>query len=239
MTTSGESGLSIAGLIGFAVASALAGLAQSFGVLVMARALQGGFGALLAPSALSILTTAFTDPQERGRAFGIYGAIAGGGGAIGLLLGGVLTEYLNWRFTLFVNLLFAIPAAAAAVVLLVNERPATTPKLDVPGALTATSGLFALVFGFSNAETHGWGAPLTVGSLLASAVLLSAFVVLQARGKHPLLPLRVVLDRDRGASFGSMAIAGSGSFGVFLFLTYYLQRTLGFSPIATGLAFLP
>ncbi len=229
----------ITGLIGFAVASALAGMAQSFGVLVMARALQGGFGALLAPSALSILTTAFTDPRERGRAFGIYGAIAGGGGAIGLLLGGVLTEYLNWRFTLFVNLLFAIPAAAAAVVLLVNERPATTPKLDVPGALAATSGLFALVFGFSNAETHGWGAPLTIGSLLASALLLSTFVVLQARGKHPLLPLRVLLDRDRGASFGAMAIAGSGSFGVFLFLTYYLQRTLGFSPISTGLAFLP
>jgi EmrB/QacA subfamily drug resistance transporter len=229
----------ITGLIGFAVASAMAGLAHSFGVLVLARALQGGFGALLAPSALSILTTAFTNPQERGRAFGIYGAIAGGGGAIGLLLGGVLTEYLNWRFTLFVNLLFAIPAAAAAVVLLVNERPETTPKLDIPGAVTATTGLFALVFGFSNAETHGWGAPLTVGSLVASAVLLSVFVVLQARGKNPLLPLRVILDRDRGASFGAMAIAGSGSFGVFLFLTYYLQRTLGFSPISTGLAFLP
>ncbi|HEY4894683.1 MAG TPA: MFS transporter [Solirubrobacteraceae bacterium] len=229
----------IAGLIGFAVASALAGVAQSLGMLVAARALQGAFGALLAPSALSILTTAFTDPGERGKAFGIYGAIAGGGGAIGLLLGGVLTQYIDWRSTMFVNLVFAIPAAAAAVVLLTSERPASRPRLDLPGVASATAGLFALVYGFSNAETHGWGAPLTVGSLAAGAVLLVSFVVLQARGEHPLLPLRVVLDRDRGASFGAMAIAGSGSFGVFLFLTYYLQRNLGFSPIKTGVAFLP
>jgi EmrB/QacA subfamily drug resistance transporter len=229
----------VTGLLGFALASAMAGLAQSLGMLVAARALQGAFGALLAPSALSILTTTFTDRQERGTAFGIYGAIAGGGGAIGLLLGGVLTQYIDWRSTLFVNLVFAVPAAAAAMALLVNERPAVRAKLDIPGVATATSGLFALVYGFSNAETHGWGAALTVGSLAVSAVLLVSFVVLQARGKHPLLPLRVVLDRDRGASFGSMAIAGSGSFGVFLFLTYYLQRNLGFSPIKTGLAFLP
>jgi EmrB/QacA subfamily drug resistance transporter len=229
----------VAGLLGFALASALAGLAQNLGMLVAARGLQGAFGALLAPSALSILTTAFTDPQERGTAFGIYGAIAGGGGAIGLLLGGVLTQYIDWRSTLFVNLLFAVPAAAAALVLLVNELPVTRPRLDLPGVGTATGGLFALVYGLSNAETHSWGAPLTVGSLIVGAVLLVSFVVLQARGEHPLLPLRVVLDRDRGASFGSMAIAGSGSFGVFLFLTYYLQRTLGFSPIKTGLAFLP
>jgi EmrB/QacA subfamily drug resistance transporter len=229
----------VVGLLGFALASAMAGLAQSLGMLVAARALQGAFGALLAPSALSILTTTFTDPQERGTAFGIYGAIAGGGGAIGLLLGGVLTQYIDWRSTLFVNLLFAVPAAMAAVVLLVNELPVSRPKLDIPGVATATGGLFALVYGFSNAETHGWGAGLTVGSLAVSAVLLVTFVVLQARGKQPLLPLRVLLDRDRGASFGAMAIAGSGSFGVFLFLTYYLQRTLGFSPIKTGLAFLP
>ena len=229
----------ITGLLGFALASALAGLAQSFDVLVVARAMQGAFGALLAPSALSILTTAFTDPKERGKAFGIYGAIAGGGGAIGLLLGGVLTQYIDWRSTLFVNLLFAVPAAVAAFVLLFNERPEVRPRLDVPGALTATSGLFALVYGFSNAETHGWGAQLTLAALAGSAVLLGAFAVLQARGKHPLLPPRVLLDRDRGASFGAMAIAGSGSFGVFLFLTYYLQRTLDFSPVSTGLAFLP
>jgi EmrB/QacA subfamily drug resistance transporter len=229
----------IGGLVGFALASAVAGLAQSFGVLVAARGLQGVFGALLAPSALSILTTTFADPGERGTAFGIYGAIAGGGGALGLLLGGVLTQYIDWRSTMFVNLVIAIPAAAAAVVLLVNERPAVRPKLDLAGTATATTGLFALVYGFSNAETHSWGAPLTIGSLAASAVLLVTFVLLQSRGKHPLLPLRVVLDRDRGGSLLAMAVAGSGMLGVFLFLTYYLQRTLGFSPVTTGLAFLP
>jgi EmrB/QacA subfamily drug resistance transporter len=229
----------IAGLIGFALVSALAGLAQSFEVLVAARALQGAFGALLAPSALSILTTTFANPEERGRAFGIYGGIAGGGSAIGLLLGGALTEYIDWRSTMFVNLVFAIPTAAAAVFLLVNERPTVRPKLDLPGAATASMGLFALVYGVSNAETHSWGAPLTIGSLAASALLLTTFVLLQSWGRHPLLPLRVVLDRQRGGSFLAVGIAGSGIFAVFLFLTYYLQDTLGFSPLKTGLAFLP
>jgi EmrB/QacA subfamily drug resistance transporter len=229
----------IAGLIGFALASAMAGLAQSFEVLVAARALQGAFGALLAPSALSILTTTFANPVERGRAFGIYGGIAGGGGAIGLLLGGALTEYIDWRSTMFVNLVFAVPTAAAAVFLLVNERPTVRPKLDLPGAATASMGLFALVYGVSNAETHSWGAPLTLGSLAASALLLGTFVLLQSRGQHPLLPLRVVLDRQRGGSFLAVGIAASGVFAVYLFLTYYLQDTLGFSPLKTGLAFLP
>jgi EmrB/QacA subfamily drug resistance transporter len=229
----------IVGLSGFAVMSALAGFAQSFDVLVAARALQGAFGALLAPSALSILTTTFTDPEERGRAFGIYGAIAGGGGALGLLLGGVLTEALDWRATMFVNLLFAVPVAVAASRLLVNERPTVRPKLDLPGTLTGSAGLFALVYGFANAETHTWGAPLTIGFLAAGVVLLSAFIAIQARGKNPLLPLRVILDRDRGGSYLAIGIVGAGMFGVFLFLTYYLQRTLGFTPIQTGLAFLP
>jgi EmrB/QacA subfamily drug resistance transporter len=229
----------IIGLSGFAVMSALGGFAQSFGVLVVARAMQGAFGALLAPSALSILTTTFRDPAERGRAFGIYGAIAGGGGAIGLLLGGVLTQYLDWRATMFVNLAFALPAAVAAVTLLVNERPATRPKLDVPGTLAGSGGLFALVYGFANAQSHGWGAALTIGALGSAVVLLGLFLVLQARGRHPLLPLRVILDRDRGGSYLAIGITGAGMFGVFLFLTYYLQQTLGFSPLRSGLAFLP
>ena len=229
----------IVGLGGFAVMSALAGFAQSFDVLVAARALQGAFGALLAPSALSILTTTFRDPEERGRAFGIYGAIAGGGGAIGLLLGGVLTEFLDWRATMFVNLAFALPAALAASALLVNERPAIRPKLDVGGTLAGSGGLFALVYGFANAQTHGWGAALTIGALAAAAVLLSLFLALQARGRHPLLPLRVILDRDRGGSYLAVGITGAGMFGVFLFLTYYLQQTLGFTPLRSGLAFLP
>jgi EmrB/QacA subfamily drug resistance transporter len=229
----------IIGLSGFAAMSALAGFAQSFDVLVAARALQGAFGALLAPSALSILTTTFTNPEERGRAFGIYGAIAGGGGAIGLLLGGILTQYLDWRATMFVNLAFAVPAALAASALLINERSSFHARLDLPGTLAGSTGLFALVYGFANAETHSWGAPLTIGALAASVVLLASFVVLQARGKHPLLPLRVILDRDRGGSYLAIGVTGAGMFGVFLFLTYYLQRTLGFSPIQTGLAFLP
>jgi EmrB/QacA subfamily drug resistance transporter len=208
-------------------------------VLVAARALQGVFGALLAPGALSLLTTTFTEPGERAKAFGIFGAIAGGGAAIGLLLGGILTEYLSWRWCLYVNLLFAVPAALAAFVLLHNQKPAVRPRLDIPGTITACAGLFALVYGFSNAETHSWSDPLTIGCLAASVVLLTAFVAVQRRSSHPLLPLRVVLDRSRGGAYLAVGISGIGLFGVFLFLTYYLQQTLGFSPIQTGAGFLP
>jgi EmrB/QacA subfamily drug resistance transporter len=229
----------IAGLIGFATASAVGGLADSFGVLVAARAAQGAFGALLAPSALGLLTTTFTDPSERGKAFGIYGAIAGGGGAIGLLLGGVLTEYLSWRWSLYVNLVIAIPAAAGALALLNNGAHAAGARIDLPGTLTATSGVFALVFGFSKAETLGWGDPVTFGFLAAGIVLLAGFVAIEARVSHPLLPLRVIADRNRGGAYLAAGLVAIGMFGVFLFLTYYLQQTLGFSPVTTGLAFLP
>jgi EmrB/QacA subfamily drug resistance transporter len=229
----------IAGLLGFALASALGGTAQSFGVLVASRALQGVFGALLAPAALSLLTTTFTLPNERAKAFGIFGAIAGGGSAIGLLLGGILTEYLSWRACLYVNLLFAVPAAFISFRMLVNVVPATRPRLDFPGAITATSGLFALVYGFSHAETTSWGDGLTIFALVSAAILLVAFVSIQRVSSNPLLPMRVVLDRMRGGAYLAMGIAGAGMFGVFLFLTFYLQNTLGFSPIQTGLAFLP
>jgi EmrB/QacA subfamily drug resistance transporter len=231
----------IVGLVGFAIASAIGGAAGSFGVLVFARALQGVFGALLAPAALSLLTTTFTDPVERNKAFGVFGAIAGVGGGVGLLLGGVLTEYLSWRWCLYVNLFFAIPAAIGAFSVLHSGTQHATgqrPKLDIPGTLTITGGLFALVYGFSNAETNGWGDPLTIAMLVASAVLIAAFVLVQLRVKHPLLPLRVVLDRNRGGSYLAFGIVSTGMFGVFLFLTYYLQRTLGYSPVETGLAFL-
>ena len=179
-------------------------------MLVAARAAQGVFGALLAPAALGLLTTTFTDPSERAKAFGIFGAIAGGGAAIGLLLGGLLTEYASWRWCLYVNLLFAIPAAVAAFSLLHNVVPAHRPKLDVPGTITATTGLFALVYGFSHAETTSWGDPLTVGMLAASAVLLTSFVLIQLRSKNPLLPLRIVLDRGRGGAYLAMGLAGAG-----------------------------
>jgi EmrB/QacA subfamily drug resistance transporter len=229
----------IAGLIGFAGASAVGGAAQSFEVLVGARALQGMFGALLAPAALSILTTTFTDPEERGKAFALYAAIAGMGGAIGLLLGGALTEVLDWRWCLYVSIVFAVPAAIGAARLMRHVPTRVRPRLDIPGVLTASSGLFALVFGLARAETDGWGDPVTLGCLFASAVLLVAFVGLQRRVAQPLLPLRVVADRDRGASFLAIGTASAGLFGLFLFLTYYLQDTKGMTALETGLAFLP
>ena len=227
------------GLIGFAGASAIGGAAPSFEALIAARALQGAFAALLAPAALSLLTTTFTDPGERGKAFGVYGAIAGSGAAVGLLLGGVLTEILDWRSTMYVNLAFAVPAAIAAVRLLVNQRPAVRPRIDIPGVLVASAGLFALVYGFANAETDGWRAPLTIGMLAFGALAIAAFAVIERRAAHPLLPPRVVRDRDRGAAFLAVGIAAIAMFGTFLFLTYFLQQNLGFSPIEAGLAFLP
>jgi EmrB/QacA subfamily drug resistance transporter len=230
----------VTGLAGFAIASALGGVAQGFGVLVVARALQGGFAALLAPAALSLLTTTFTVPSERNKAFGVFGVIAGSGAAVGLILGGALTQYLDWRWCMYVNLLLAIPAAIAALRLLGAEvAPAAKPRIDIPGAITASAGLFALVYGFSNAETHGWNAPLTIAALAAGVALLAAFIAIERRVDHPLLPLRVVADRGRGGAYLAVAIVGAGMFGVFLFLTYYLQQTLGFSPLKTGLAFLP
>ena len=229
----------IAGLIGFAVVSAVGGAAQNFETLVAARALQGVFGAMLAPAALSLLTTTFTVPAERAKAFGIFGAIAGSGAAAGLLLGGLLTEYLNWRFCLYVNLAIAVPAAAGAWALLHNQPHPSRPRLDFPGAITASAGLFSLVYGFSHAETTSWANTLTIVALAASVVFLSVFAWLQTRVEHPLLPLRVVLDRNRGGAYLAVAIAGAGMFGVFLFLTYYLQLTRGMSPIMTGLAFMP
>lgn len=230
----------IAGLIGFAVASAIGGAAESFGMLVASRALQGVFGALLAPAALSLLTTTFTDPAERAKAFAIYGGIAGAGGAVGLLLGGVLTEYLSWRWCLYVNLAFAGVAAAGASRLLVRTpQTGERPVIDLPGVVTSAAGLFLLVFGFSRAETDGWAAALTIGSLALSAVLLAAFVLIERRSEHPLLPLGIVLDRARGGSFLAVLLSGAGMFAIFLFLTYYMQTSLGMSPIETGFAFLP
>jgi EmrB/QacA subfamily drug resistance transporter len=229
----------IAGLIGFAGASALGGAAQSFGLLVGARALQGAFGAMLAPAALSLLTTTFTDPAERGKAFGIYAGIAGMGGAIGLLLGGALTELLDWRWCLYVSIAFAVPAATAGMRLLHHVPAPARPRLDLPGTLAASTGLFALVFGLSRAQTDGWGDPVTLAVLAASGALLVAFVALQRRVAQPLLPLRLITDRNRGGSFLAIGIASAGIFGLFLFLTFYLQNTKGMTPLETGLAFLP
>jgi EmrB/QacA subfamily drug resistance transporter len=230
----------IIGLIGFAGASALGGAAGSFGMLVGARALQGAFGALLAPTALAVLTTTFTIPKERARAFGIFGAIAGAGGAVGLLLGGVLTENLNWRWNLYINVVIAVIAVIGAVVFVGSiQRTGPRPRLDIPGTVLVSGALFGLVYGFSNAETDGWGSPLTWGMLVAAVVLMIGFVISQRRASHPLLPLPIILDRNRGAAYSSVLIAAIGLFGIFLFVTYFLQTSLHYSPIKTGLAFLP
>jgi EmrB/QacA subfamily drug resistance transporter len=230
----------MSGLAGFAAASALGGAAENFTMLVVARTAQGTFGALLAPAALALLTTTFTDSKERGKAFGIFGAIAGTGAAIGLLLGGVLTEYLSWRWSMFINLIFAGVAFIGAVSLLQRQRSGgTRPALDVPGAVTGSAGLFCIVYGFANASSHSWSSPPVWGYLAGGTVLLAGFVVLQNRVAHPLLPMRVVLDRDRGGAYLAVLLTGVGIFGVFLFLTFYLQQNLGLSPIRTGVAFLP
>jgi EmrB/QacA subfamily drug resistance transporter len=229
----------IGGLLGFALASAIGGLAQSFGTLVAARALQGAFGALLAPSALSLLTVTFAGASDRPKAFGIFGAIAAGGASVGLLLGGVLTQVLSWRWCLYVNLIIAIPTAILALRLLINHSDPERARIDLPGVLLESVGLFALVYGFSNAELRSWTAPVTIFALVASPVLLVAFVARERRAEHPLLPLHIVWDRARGGAYASILLAAAGLFGVFLFLTYYMQQNLGYSPITTGLAFLP
>jgi EmrB/QacA subfamily drug resistance transporter len=229
----------LAGALGFAAASAVGGAATSFGMLVTARAAQGAFGALLAPAALSILTTTFSDPKERGKAFGVYGAIVGAGGAIGLVLGGVLTEYLTWRWCLYVNLIFAGLAVMGAVLLLKQQRARAGTRLDLPGVALASASMFCLVYGFSNAASHNWHTPSTYGFLAAGVALLAVFAWWQSRAASPLLPPRVVLDRNRGGAYLAVLTAGAGIFGVFLFLTYYLQQTLGYSPVVSGVAFLP
>ncbi|WP_097320563.1 MFS transporter [Paractinoplanes atraurantiacus] len=227
------------GLAGFALASALGGVAPSFGVLVAARAAQGAFGALLAPAALALITTTFTDSKERTKAFSIFGAVAASGGAIGLLLGGVLTEYLSWRWCMFVNIIFAVAAIVGAAALLPRAVRTARPRFDVAGVLTVTLGLVAIVYGFARAESAGWSDALTLGALAVGVVLVAVFVLVEHRVAHPLLPLRVVLDRDRGGAMLVLGLLSVGLFGLFLFLTYYLQITLGFSALMTGVAFVP
>ena len=227
------------GLAGFAPASALGGAAPSLAVLVGARALQGAFAALLTPTALSLLAVTFTEPRERAKAFAIYGGIAGGGAALGLLVGGALTQYLTWRWCLYVNVPIAIGAALMGGTVLAPSRAARGRRLDLPGVLLASACLVALVYGCAQAGSQGWGSGSVVGPLLASAGLLILFGFWEARATTPLLPLRVVLDRNRGGAYLSALLAIAGMYGAFLFLTYYLQVVLHYSPLQAGLAFLP
>jgi EmrB/QacA subfamily drug resistance transporter len=227
------------GLIGFAIASAVGGSAATFGILLAARAVQGAFAALLAPAALSLLTTTFTEPAERSKAFGVFGAVAGSGAAIGLLLGGGLTEYLSWRWCLYVNLAIAAIAFAIGMIVLERDRIRPSAPLDIPGTVTVSGGLFMVVFGFAHAETAGWLNPLTITYLAVGVALLVVFVALQHRVPHPLLPLRVILDRNRAGGYLATFVVAIGLFGVLLFLTYYLQAIEGFSAVRSGVAFLP
>ena len=236
----GRRNMFLIGLVGFAAASALGGAAPNFEVLVIARALQGVAGAMLAPAALSLLSTTFTEAKERATAFAVFGGIAGSGAAIGMLLGGVLTEYLNWRWTLFVNVAISVVAIAGAATLIPRHpRTDDRPSLDIPGTVLVSAGLFGIVYGFANAESHPWSAPSTWGFLAGGIVLMAVFTWWQTRAPHPLLPLRVILERNRGGSYLAMFLTGIGMFGVFLFLNYYLQVILRYSPVMTGLAFLP
>ncbi|MEU0848041.1 MFS transporter [Streptomyces flaveolus] len=229
----------VIGLIGFAAASALGGAAVGPSMLFGARALQGVFAAVLAPSALSLLTTTFTDPKERGKAFGIYGALAGSGAAVGFIVGGVLTEFLNWRWCLFVNIPIAVVAVTGALALLRDRPGHADVRLDVPGVVLGCGGLVALVYGFSEAQPRGWTDPLVLALFAAGVVLLGIFVWWQTRAPVPLLPLHIIRDRNRAGCFLTMMLAVIGMFGLFLFMTYYLQVILDYSPVQTGLAFLP
>ncbi|MEV7977309.1 DHA2 family efflux MFS transporter permease subunit [Streptomyces sp. NPDC086519] len=227
------------GLVGFAAASALGGAAVNQGMLFGARALQGVFAALLAPAALSLLATTFTDPKDRGKAFGIFGAIIGAGAAVGLLAGGFLTQYLDWRWCLYVNVPIALVAFAGAWVLLPDGGRHPDARLDVPGALLGSAGMLSLVYGFSEAESRSWGDGLVLALLTGGVALLGLFGYWQTRARVPLLPMTVVRDRQRIGSFLTVLLVTVGMFGVFLFLTYYMQRVLGYSPVKTGVAYLP
>ena len=235
----GRKKIFLIGLIGFAAASALGGIASTQGLLFGARALQGVFAALLAPAALSIISVTFTVPTERAKAFGVMGAISGGGAAIGLIVGGTLTEFFSWRWCLGVN----VPIAALAFFLatrFVHESKADGNRAyDIPGVITATAGLFSLTYGFNQAATSGWADGHTLGFLGTAVILLITFVMIEKRVANPMLPLRVVTDRNRGGSYLGSLVVGAGLFSMFLFLGLYLQVILGYSPLKSGFAFLP
>ncbi|MET0967236.1 MAG: MFS transporter, partial [Nakamurella sp.] len=235
----GRKKILIIALSGFAVASAVGGFAQSGWELFVARAFQGAFAAMLAPAALSLVTVTFHAAKERAKAFAVFGAISGGGAAVGLLLGGVLTEYASWRWCLFVNIPIAIIAVLAAIPVLRESKVEGGTHYDIPGAVLATAGLGTLVWAFTQPAEHGWGSINTLGWLAVSVILLLAFVLVELRSSSPLLPLRIVQNRNRAGAYVVGLLVGAGLFAVFLFLTYYLQLVLQYTPIQAGFAFLP
>jgi EmrB/QacA subfamily drug resistance transporter len=226
-----------AGIAVFTLASLLGGLAPNEGLLIAARILQGVGAALAAPSALALITTTFPAGKPRNTAMGVYAAMGGVGATVGLLLGGTLTDVLDWRWVFFVNIPIGLAVLAGTRTLVEAERH--PGRLDVPGAITGTGGLIALVYGITRGGEHGWTNGLTLASFAAAAVLLVAFLVLQARITNPMMPLRLFKDRNRWGSYATMLFIGAGMFATFYFLTLYMQLILGYSPVKTGFAFLP
>jgi EmrB/QacA subfamily drug resistance transporter len=241
----GRRNIFVIGLIGFAIASGVGGASTGFGMLVASRAVQGAFAALLAPAALSLLGTTFPggagqESRDRGRAFGVFASVGIAGTAVGLLVGGAITEYLSWRWTMYINIAFAIPAAVGAILLLRHSaRGDNRDRIDFVGAVLVSGGLFGVVFGVSNVPNDGWGSPVTITFLAVGAALLVAFVVVERRVLAPLLPLRVILDRTRGAGFIGMFLGSSAMLSAVFFMAYYVQTVLGYSPVQSGVAFLP
>ncbi|MFF8901075.1 DHA2 family efflux MFS transporter permease subunit [Streptomyces lydicus] len=224
---------------GFTAASAAGGAAPTAAILVGSRAAQGLFAALLIPATLAMLTTTFTEPRERAKAFGVFSSVAAAGGALGLLCGGVITQYLNWRWCLYVNVPIGVLVAVGAWLLLPGLPAQRGVRIDVPGAVLSSGGMVALVYGFSEAADEGWSSGRVVGLLVAALVLLTAFVALQAKVRDPLLPLRVLAERNRAGGFLTIALAMVGMFGLFLIMTYQLQVVMHYSPARAGLALLP
>lgn len=235
----GRKRMFIIGLIGFAAASFLGGLSTTQGMLFGARALQGVFAALLAPAALSLISVTFTESKERARAFGVFGAISGGGAAIGLVAGGLLTEYASWHWTLLVNTPVAIIAVLLAIPFVRESRATGNTSYDIPGAITATLGLVSIVYGITKAGAEGWGATSTLTFLAIGVALLMVFIVIESKTSHPLLPLRILTNRNRGGAYLASFFIGVGLFAMFLFLTFFFQGVLGYSPLKSGLLFLP
>jgi EmrB/QacA subfamily drug resistance transporter len=231
----------LVGLLGFAAASALGGAAQNGATLFGARAVQGLFAAVLAPAALSLITVTFTAEKERSRAFAVYGAISGGGAAIGLILGGALTEYASWRWCLLINVPIAIVAFIGGTILITESKAGGGSSYDIPGAILGTAGLVALVYGFTEAAKTGvgWLSAETISYLVGAGILLVAFVLVELRSASPMLPMRIVLDRNRGGSYLASLLLFAGLFAMFLFLSYYFQYNLGYSALKSGIAFLP
>ena len=235
----GRKRMFVVGLIGFAAASLLGGIAQNSAMLFSARALQGAFAALLAPAALSLISVTFTESKERARAFGVFGAISGGGAAIGLIAGGILTEFASWHWTLLVNVPIAIIAVFLAIPFVKESRATGDTKYDIPGAITATAGLVSLVYGITQAESQGWNGTSTLTFMGLGVLLLIVFLVIESRSSHPLLPLRILENRNRGGAYLASFFVGVGLFAMFLFLTYFFQAVMGYTPLTSGLLFLP